>query len=96
MSYTELFFHPAQGESVYAAARLKQEQQSAISLKILTPSGEPSPNCLALLFDDRDELISAACSDEAGIVAFGPLRPMLYKVRLYKEGLSLREIEIKP
>ena len=96
MSYTELFFHPSQGESVYAAAKLKQEQQSAIFLRVLTPSGEPCSGCLAMLFDDRDELVASVCSDEAGCVAFGPLKPMLYKVRLYKNGLNLREIEIKP
>jgi len=95
MSYTELYFHPSEAESVYAAARLREEQHSAISLKVLSEAGEPSPNCLALLFDDRDELIASACTDDAGYVAFGPLRPMLYKVRLYKDGLRLREIEIR-
>jgi len=68
--------------------------------RVVDTEGEPVGSALCMLFDatPKEPVLLASCfTDESGHFAFGPLEGgRLHLVRVYKDGLALRSLELKP
>jgi hypothetical protein len=97
LSYTKFYFRPGAGDNIYTTVHLFPDERSAINGRVLDTKDRPIQDALVLLLDESHTLLSAVSSDEAGCFAFGPLKPdTLYCIKVYKNDIRLRELEIRP
>jgi len=99
-TYFKFYFCPSKGEQIETEIMLAQDERSAIYGRVIDETGRPVADALMLLFKvydgDRLQLISMFCTDEDGHFIFGPLESeTLYLVKVYKDSIKLRELEIK-
>ena len=97
-TYPSFYFRPAKGEQVRTTLYPEAEDRGALCARVVDAGGAPVPDALALLFRADETggltLLGSACTDAAGLVAFGPLEPeTLYYIKLGGCGAQLRELE---
>ena len=97
-AYAKLYFRPGAGETIHTVVTPLQDDSCGICGRV-ERAGAAVSNALVLLFEAEgertDRPIGAFVTDEEGEFAFGPLRDgKLYVVKVYKDSLKLRELEI--
>lgn len=97
-AFAKFYFRPARGEKIHTVVTPKEDESCGICGKVM--DGErPVTGALVLLFETEGQetrkLLSSVISDEDGEFAFGPLTEReLYVIKIYKNSLKLRELEI--
>jgi len=96
---SKFYFRPGDGSQIDTTVHIRRDSRAAVSGRVVDPSGSPVEGALCLLVDaeGKTELLLASCyTDESGCFAFGQLEgDRLYLVRVYKDGLELRALELK-
>lgn len=99
-TYQGFYFRPAKGEQVRTTMYPSTDGRGAICGRVVDAAGAPMEDVLAVLFRTEEggelSLLGSACTDSAGYFVFGPLESeVLYYIKLYKNDLKLRELEIQ-
>ena len=94
----KFYFRPAKGEKIHTVITPKEDDSCGICGKV-TDGERPVLGALVLLFEaegqETRKLLSTVITDEDGEFAFGPLdEKELYVIKIYKNSLKLRELEI--
>lgn len=97
-AYAKFYFRPSKGENIHTVVVPKDDESGGIFGKV-TDGENGVHGALVLLFESSGQesgrLLSSAVTDEDGEFAFGPLDAgVLYLVKVYKDSLTLRELEI--
>lgn len=96
---SKFYFRPARGEHIYTEITQEADTRCAFCGRVLDGRGNAVPEVVALLFPGETgdfRLLARSCTDEEGYFMFGPLESeALYLIRLYKNDLKLRELEIR-
>ncbi|NCB51421.1 MAG: carboxypeptidase regulatory-like domain-containing protein [Clostridia bacterium] len=98
-TYGKFYFRPMPGEQVSTELTPLEEEYAAICGRVLSRSGRPVSGAVVLLFlpgqEDAMSLVSRFVTDEDGHFVFGPLRgSTLYLIKVFKDELKLRELEV--
>lgn len=98
--YSKFYFRPAKGEQVTTTIMPEGDEYSAIFGRVVDKQEKPVTDALVLLFHMNDtqtpELIGRFRTDNDGHFMFGPLEGgILYSIKVYKNSLKVRELEIK-
>lgn len=98
-AYAKFFFRPSKGEWVHTVVSPEEEWGSGI-YGTIEEKGNPIKGALVMLFrtqgDRSGDLISAVTTDVDGEFAFGPLGDgELYVIKVFRDSVKLRELEIK-
>jgi hypothetical protein len=96
--FSQFYFRPAKGEWIQTVVTPEDEASGGIYGRV-EAKGAGIKDALVLLFISEGEragaFLSAVTTGEGGEFAFGPLVPgQLYMVKVFKDGLKLRELEI--
>ena len=97
-AFAKFYFRPSKGEKIHTVVIPKEDESCAICGRV--SDGERGVRgALALLFETEGQetggLLASNVTDEDGQFAFGPLKAgELYVVKVYKDSLKLRELEI--
>lgn len=97
-AYAKFYFRPSKGEKIHTVVTPKEDPSCGICGKV--SDGEKGVRgALVLLFEtegtETGKLRSSFVTDEDGQFAFGPLAAgKLYLIKVYKDSLQLRELEI--
>jgi len=99
-AYAKFFFRPAKGEQISTVIVPELDDRAVISGRVVDARGRPIEDAILLLYRVNDgelpELLSRFCTDEEGQFIFGPLEGgRLYLIKVYKDGIQMRELEIK-
>ncbi len=99
-SYAKFYFRPARGEQIFTSVTPEQDDRAFICGRVLDSRERPLENAVLMLYRTEEaavpQLLSQACTDEDGQFVFGPLEgEKLYLIKVFKEGLKLRELELK-
>lgn len=97
-AFAKFYFRPSKGEKIHTVITPKEDESSGICGKV-TDGERALKAALVLLFEtegqETTKLLATALTDEDGDFAFGPLRSgELYLIKVYKDSLKLRELEI--
>jgi hypothetical protein len=97
-AYAKLYIRPSQGEVIHTAVSPTEDKSCCVCGRV-SDNGKAVIGALALLYEaegqQAKQLISAFVTDEDGEFAFGPLEHgQLYVIKVYKDSLKLRELEI--
>jgi hypothetical protein len=97
-AYAKFYFRPAKGEKIHTIVTPKEDTSCGLCGKVMDGE-EKLAGALVLLFETQGQapgrLLASNITDEDGEFAFGPLAPgELYIVKVYKDSLKLRELEI--
>lgn len=97
-AFAKFYFRPARGEIIHTVVAPKDDESCGICGKV-TDGERPVSGALVLLFETEGQetkrLISTATTDEDGEFVFGPLAEReLYVIKIYKNSLKIRELEI--
>ncbi len=98
-AFSKFYFRPSKGEWVHTIVEPDQDNGSGIFGKV-EEKGKSVSDALVLLFraegEKTGELLSAVTTDNDGEFAFGPLADgELYVIKVFKDSIKLRELEIK-
>ena len=98
-AFAKFYFRPGAGETIHTIVSPAEENGCGICGRVVGTGGAAVRDALVLLFEAEGEKtgkpISAFVTDEEGEFAFGPLKEgRLYIVKVYKDSLKLRELEI--
>ena len=97
-AFAKFYFRPSKGEKIHTVVIPKEDPGCGICGRV--SDGEKGvTGALVLLFEtegtDTGKLRSSFVTDEDGDFAFGPLvSGELYVIKVYKDSLRLRELEI--
>ena len=97
-AFSKFYFRPAKGEWIHSIVSPDRESGSGIYGRV-EENGKVVKNALLLLFrtsgEITGELISVVTTDSEGEFAFGPLvAGELYVIKVFKDEVKLRELEI--
>ena len=97
-AFAKFYFRPTKGEKIHTVVTPKEDETSGICGKV-TDGDRAVKAALVMLFEtdgqDTGKLLSSVVTDEDGEFAFGPLAAgELYVIKVYKDSLKLRELEI--
>jgi hypothetical protein len=99
-AFTKFYFRPGEGERVETAVHLEPDRRSSIHGVVReTHDGRPIVDALVMLLaaggHDDPAPVGQTFTDDAGQFVFGPLTAgRLYLVKVYKNAVKLRELEI--
>lgn len=98
-AYAKFYFRPSKGEWVHTVVTPDEEPGSGIYGRVVE-KGKTVKDALVLLFraegEREGELLSAVTTDSEGEFAFGPLGDgELYAIKVFRDSIKLRELEIK-
>ena len=98
--YSSFYFKPAKGEHIETVSHLEPEARCALHGRLLDGKEQPVEAALVLLYLVPDggtpQLRSSGFTDGEGQFFFGPLQPdTLYLIRIYKDAIKLRELELR-
>ena len=99
--FSKFYVKPSSGEQIETKVHIDPDNRSAIYGTILDPKGAPVSEALLLLFKaGRDSgpasPISQLFTDADGQFVFGPLETdVLYLIKVFKNSIKLRELEIR-
>lgn len=98
-AFAKFYFRPSKGEWIHTVVGPGEEPGCGIIGKV-EEKGGPVAGALVLLFKAEGEaagkLISSMTTDGEGEFAFGPLADgQLYAIKVFRDSLKLRELEIK-
>lgn len=97
-AFAKFYFRPSKGEKIHTVVIPKEDESCGIFGKV--SDGERGvKGTLVLLFEtdgqEAGKLVASNVTDEDGQFAFGPLAAgELYLIKVYKDSLKLRELEI--
>ena len=97
-AFAKFYFRPSKGEKIHTTVTPKEDLSCGICGRV--SDGEKDvTGALVLLFEtvgtETGKLRSSFVTDGDGEFAFGPLAPgELYVIKVYKDSLQLRELEI--
>lgn len=97
-AFAKFYFRPAKGEKIHTAVVPREDESCGIFGRV-TDGESPVAGAFVLLFEaegtQAGPLVSSITTGEDGSFAFGPLEESkLYLVKVYKNGVKLRELEI--
>ena len=97
-AFAKFYFRPTKGENIHTIVTPKPDDSCGVFGKV-TDGEKPLMGALVLLFEtegfETGKLLSSCVTDSDGEFAFGPLaEKALYLVKVYKDSLKLRELEI--
>lgn len=94
-AFAKFLFRPGEGERVHTVVEAADDSSAGI-YGTVKRDGAPSPGASVLLFDAAEGGLIASCSSDGdGGFAFGRLEGgRLYLVKVYVDGVKLRELEI--
>jgi len=97
-AFAKFYFRPSKGEKIHTVVTPKEDESCGICGKV-TDGERGIKAALVLLFEtdgqESGKLLSSVVTDEDGEFAFGPLASWeLYVIKVYKDSLKLRELEI--
>jgi hypothetical protein len=97
-AFAKFYFRPSKGERIHTVVIPKEDDSCGICGKV-TDGERAIKGALVLLFaaegQETGKLLSSVATDEDGEFAFGPLYDgELYLIKVYKDSLKLRELEI--
>lgn len=97
-AYAKFYFRPSKGEKIHTVVTPKEDESCGICGKV-TDGEKIIKGAVVLLFStdgqNTGKLLSSVTTDEDGEFAFGPLiEGELYVIKVYKDSLKLRELEI--
>ncbi len=97
-AFSKFYFRPGAGETIHTVVSPTEDDSCGICGRVVN-SGSGISDALVLLFEAEGEKtgkpIAAFVTDDEGEFAFGPLRDeRLYIIKVYKDSLKLRELEI--
>lgn len=97
-AFAKFYFRPSKGEKIHTVVTPKEDDVCGICGKV-TDGERAVKGALVLLFfasgQETGKLLSSVTTDEDGEFAFGPLIDgELYVIKVYKDSLKLRELEI--
>ncbi|MCL1820552.1 MAG: carboxypeptidase regulatory-like domain-containing protein [Oscillospiraceae bacterium] len=99
-SNANFYIRPGANERIEVHIGLTPDERSAVHGVVRDNGGLPVSNALVMLFEtgeNPEDLThtSQIFTDETGRFAFGPLTAgMLYMIKVYKDSVKLRELEI--
>ncbi len=98
-SFAKFYFRPAKGEWIHTEVSPSEDEGCGIIGRVVE-EGQGVKNALVLLFEADGSaarrLVASVATDEDGEFAFGPLTcGGLYVVKIYRDELKLRELEIR-
>lgn len=98
-SFARFYFRPAKGEWIHTEVSPCEDESCGIVGRV-TENGAGVKDALVLLFEAEGgsarRLIASLATDEDGEFAFGPLTGgVLYVIKVYRDELKLRELEIR-
>ncbi|PKM73334.1 MAG: hypothetical protein CVU91_05250 [Firmicutes bacterium HGW-Firmicutes-16] len=97
-AFAKFYFKPSKGEKIHTVVTPKEDESCCICGKV--SDGEHGiKGALVFLFETEGQeagrLLASNVTDEDGQFAFGPLAAgELYVIKVYKDSLKLRELEI--
>ena len=97
-AFAKFYFRPSKGEKIHTVVTSKEDLSCGICGKVT--DGERAVKAAFVLLFETDgqetrKLLSSVVTDEDGEFAFGPLASgELYVIKVYKDSLKLRELEI--
>lgn len=97
-AFAKFYFRPSKGEKIHTVVVPRADDSCGIFGRV-TDGEVPISGAFVLLFETEGTqagpLVSSVTTDEDGAFAFGPLEESkLYLVKVYKDGVKLRELEI--
>ncbi|MEG0035867.1 MAG: carboxypeptidase-like regulatory domain-containing protein [Oscillospiraceae bacterium] len=97
-AFAKFYFRPSKGEKIHTVVSPTEDESCGICGKV-ADGGKPIKDALVLLFETKGQstnaLVSSVTTDEDGEFAFGPLlEGELYLIKVYKDSLKLRELEV--
>ena len=97
-AFAKFYFRPAKGEKIHTVVTPKEDLSCAICGRV-TDGEQSIKGALVFLFgtegQEAGRLLASNMTDEDGQFAFGPLDAgELYLIKVYKDSLKLRELEI--
>ncbi|MDR0951318.1 MAG: carboxypeptidase-like regulatory domain-containing protein [Oscillospiraceae bacterium] len=97
-AFTKFYFRPSKDEWVHAVASPDKESGSGIYGRV-EEKGVPVARAMVLLLRAEGERsgkpLSSVITDEEGDFAFGPLEAgQLYVIKIFRDGVKLRELEL--
>jgi protocatechuate 3,4-dioxygenase beta subunit len=93
----KFYVKPAPGEPVETAVSLERDLSAAVSGTVISSGGAPVGEALVLLFRAGEEktLIGSQLTDDEGQFFFGPIEgDVLYQIKIYKNTVKVRELEV--
>ena len=98
-AFAKFYFRPGAGETIHTTVSPAEDDGCGICGRVVDKGEAAVRDALVLLFEAEGEKtgrpIAAFVTDEEGEFAFGPLRDeRLYIIKVYKDSLKLRELEI--
>lgn len=97
--YAKFYFKPSEGEQIETIVHTEIDKRTAICGTVLDKDDKPVENALVLLFrssEEGEELVFRIFTDKAGYFVFGPLESnVLHLIKIYKNSVKLRELEIR-
>lgn len=97
-TYSKFYFRPAKGEQINTVISPENDDSACICGRVTDSRALPVQDALVLLFStegDAPRLLGSFCTDSDGHFIFGPLRgDTLYLVKIYKNSMKLRELEV--
>lgn len=97
-AFAKFYFRPAKGEKIHTVVIPKEDESCGICGKV--SDGEKGiRGALVFLFETEGQeagrLLASNVTDEDGQFAFGPLKAgELYVIKVFRDSLKLRELEI--
>ena len=97
-AFAKFYFRPSKGEKIHTVVTPREDESCGVCGKV-TDGERALSGALVLLFTARGqetgELLASAATDDDGEFAFGSLAAgELYVIKVYKDSLKLRELEI--
>ena len=97
-AFAKFYFRPSKGEKIHTVVIPKEDLSCGICGRV-TDGEKALRGALVLLFETQGQetgkLLSSFVTDEDGEFAFSTLDPgELYVIKVYKDSLKLRELEI--
>ena len=93
-------FTPGQNERIEAVVTVPKELRSIVHGTVFDLDGQHIPDAVVRLFvcsEDKLESVADTFTDSEGEFVFGPVETEKnYVVKVYVNGVTLREITIKP
>lgn len=96
-SVAKFYFKPAEGEHIETTVKIEQEKAAAICGIVKDRGGTAVEGALVLLFKSGQEkrLVDRQFTDDEGQFSFGPIEGnVLYLIKVYKNSVKIRELEI--
>lgn len=96
-SVAKFYFKPAEGEHIETTVKIEAEKAAAICGTVKDRGEALVEGALVLLFKSGQDkrFIDRQFTDEEGQFSFGPIEGnVLYLIKVYKNSVKIRELEI--